>query len=233
MKGFFVTATDTGVGKTEVAACLARRFAKRGLKIGVMKPIATGVKKICVDACILKNASGSSDPMDHINPVSLKLPLAPLLASRIEKNKIDLEIVWDKFKRLSLQNDLMIVEGIGGAMVPICKKKRKTFYVYDLILKMKLPVIVVARPDLGTINHTLMTLDLLKTKKIKIAGVILNYTSRIKKDISINTNPAAIQELSGERVLGVMHYNRRRSQRRIRWLKGQQNCLLIDHYMPE
>jgi len=185
----------------------------------VMKPVATGVKKTCIDACILKNASGSKDSKDYINPVSLRLPLAPLVAGRIEKNKIDLGVIWKTFKRLSLQNDIMIVEGIGGAMVPICKKKRKTFYVYDLILKMKLPVIVIARPNLGTINHTLMTLDLLKTKKIKIAGVILNYNSRIKKDISINTNPATIQELSGERVLGVMHYNRRRSQRRIKWLR--------------
>jgi len=121
LKGFFVTATDTGVGKTEVAACLARRFIKKGLKVGVMKPVATAVKRTCIDACILKNASGAKDPKDYINPVSLNLPLAPLVASRIEKNKIDLGIIWKTFKRLSLQNDIMIVEGIGGAMVPICR----------------------------------------------------------------------------------------------------------------
>lgn len=219
MKGFFVTATDTGIGKTEVAACLARDFTKRGFKVGVMKPIATGVKKVCRDACILKKSAKSKDPIDYINPVSLRPPLAPLAASRMGNKKIDLEIIYDRFKRLSLQSDILIIEGIGGAMAPISRKKKKAFYVYDLILKMKLPAIVVARPGLGTINHTLMTVDLLKKRKIKIAGIILNYSSKTKWDPSARMNPSIIEELSGEKVLGIMYYKRHRGQRRIKWLR--------------
>lgn len=219
-KGFFITATDTGVGKTEVAACLAKDLSKKGFKVGVMKPVAAGVRGRCEDACILKRYSASNDALDCINPVSLKLPLAPLIAARMEKKRITLGRVYNIFKELALHNDIVIIEGIGGVMVPIDKKRKKVFYLYDLILKMKLPAIVIARPNLGTINHTLMTISILKSKKIKIAGIILNYASRTKRDLSSRTNPSAIEELSGEKVLGVMHYNRYRSQRRIKWSKG-------------
>ena len=218
MRGYFVTGTDTGVGKTEVASNLARIFSERGFRVGVMKPVATGVKKICEDAYILKRTFSSKDPMRYINPMSLKLPLAPLVASRLEKKKINMEVVWDRFKKLSSVNDLMIIEGIGGLMVPICKTRKKIFYVLDMILKMKLPVIIVARPNLGTINHTLMTIKMLKDKNIEIAGVIFNYTSRIKRDLSIKTNPSIIEELSGVKILGIMYYNKIRNKRRVRWL---------------
>lgn len=219
MKGFFVTGTDTGVGKTEVAAYLAKKLSENGSRVGVMKPIATGVKKICKDAEILRKRSFSKDPMHYINPVSMKLPLAPLIAGRIEKKKIDMKVIWDRFKKLSANSDVLIVEGIGGVMVPICKIGKKTFYVLDMILKMKLPVIIVARPHLGTINHTLMTIRVLQSRNIKIAGIIFNHTSRIKRDLSIKTNPAIIEKLSGVRVLGIMYYHRDRNKRRMRWLK--------------
>ena len=218
MRGFFVTGTDTGVGKTEVASYLAGMFSKKGLRVGVMKPVATGNKRLCKDAMILKRYSNSRDPVQYINPVSLKLPLAPIVAMRIEKKKIDMEILWDRFKRLARDNDVLIVEGIGGVMVPVSRMRKRIFYVIDMILKMKLPVIIVARPNLGTINHTLMTIGILRRKNIEIAGIIFNYTSRIKKDISIRTNPRIIERLSGVKVLGIMHYNKDRNKRRMRWL---------------
>ncbi|MFC1667556.1 dethiobiotin synthase [Candidatus Omnitrophota bacterium] len=219
VKGFFVTGTDTGVGKTEVASYLARRFLLKGFSVAVMKPVATGVKKFCEDARILKTYSCSKEPLGHINPISLKLPLAPLVASEIQKKKIDTNIIWKHFKRLKSDNDLVIVEGIGGIMVPISRKGKKTFYVLDLILKMALPVIVVARPNLGTINHTLMTVNLLKDKNIKVSGIIFNYTSPVKQDLSIKTNPAMIERLSGVKVLGIMYYSKNRNKRRMRWLR--------------
>ena len=164
MKGFFITGTDTGVGKTEVASYLAKMFSEKGFKVGVMKPVATGVRNFCRDALILKKASSSKEPMDCINPVSMKLPLAPLVASSIEKQNIDLKIIHRRFKKLSINNDIMIVEGIGGVMVPITRIGIKTFYVLDMILKMKLPVIIVSRPNLGTINHTLLTIGMLNKR---------------------------------------------------------------------
>jgi len=210
-KGFFVTGTDTGVGKTEVVAYLARFLSGKGFKVGVMKPVATGASR---DAEILKKASGSKDLIQNINPVSLKLPLAPLVAG-----SVNMKLVWKSFKKLSVANDLMIVEGIGGAMVPIRKKAKKTFYVLDMMSKMKLPAIIVARPNLGTINHTLMTVKLLQSKKIKIAGIVFNHTSRIKNDISIKTNPRVIEKLSRVKVFGVMPYTKNRNKRRIKWLR--------------
>jgi len=216
MKGFFITGTDTGVGKTEVAGYLAKIFLDKSFKVGVMKPIATGVDSgVSEDANILKRSASSKDPIDYINPITLKLPLAPLVASRLEKKNIDLNIVWDRFKILSEANDIMIVEGIGGVMVPICEKDKKTLYVADMMLKMDLPAIIVARPDLGTINHTIMTVEILKSKGVNVEGIIFNYTSPIKKDISIETNPDVIRELSGVGILGIMYYNKDRAKRKV------------------
>jgi len=224
LKGFFVTGTDTAVGKTEVAGYMARMFSEDGFRVGVMKPVATGVEGTCNDARILKESCTSEDPMDSINPVFLRMPLAPLVAAKKEHKKIDLGIIWDRFRELSSYNDLMIVEGIGGVMVPIAQKGKRTFYVLDMILRIKLPVIIVARPGLGTINHILMTIGAIRTRKAEIAGIVFNHTCRIKRDASIKTNPALIERLSGVKVLGIMEYNQERSKRRIRWLKG------IGHY---
>lgn len=231
MQGFFITGTDTGVGKTEVAATLARMFYRQGYKVGVMKPIATGVKKVSEDAEILRKFSHSKDPINYINPISFKLPLSPLAAGELEKKKINLNIIWDRFKKLKKSNDILIVEGIGGIMAPICvvrnsRRKPAPFYVLDMILKMRLPVIIVARPNLGTINHTLMTVEALKKKKIKIAGIIINYTSQIRNDISIKTNPEIIERLSGVKVLGIMPYNRNRHKRRVKWLRKIESLYL-------
>jgi len=219
MKGYFVTGTDTGVGKTEIAAYIARRLANKGLKVGVMKPIATGVGRSCKDVEILRKSVGSKDPEDCINPISLKLPFAPMVASRIEKAKIDMKRVWESFKKLKRENDVVIAEGVGGVMVPIYKRANRIYYVLDMIKEMKLPVIVVSRPNLGTINHTAMTIETLRRRKIKIKGIILNYASLIKKDLSVKTNPRVIEGLTGTRVLGIMHYNKNRNKRRIKWLR--------------
>ncbi len=217
MKGYFVTGTDTGVGKTEVAAYLAKRLSNRGLRVGVMKPIATGVGRSCKDARILRKSISLKCHETCINPISLRLPLAPMVASRIEKVKINMRRVWENFERLKRENDAIIVEGIGGVMVPIYKRANKIYYVLDMIQEMKLPAVVVSRPNLGTINHTVMTIETLRRRKIKVKGVILNYASPAKKDLSIRTNPRVIEELTGTRVLGIMHYNRNRNKRRIAW----------------
>ncbi len=201
MRGFFVTGTDTGVGKTEIAAYLAKSFTKKGFKVGTMKPIATGSSR---DARILK-----ADPV-----VSFRLPLSPLVAGKVNKRKI-----WQAFEKLKANNDIVIVEGIGGVMVPISGKGKKAFYVADMVSKMNLPVIIVARPNLGTINHTLMTIEALRRRRIRIYGVIFNHSCRVKNDISIKTNPGMIEDLSGVKTLGVMYYNKNRSKRRIKWSK--------------
>jgi len=166
-----------------------------------MKPIATGDSS---DAKVLR-----AEPV-----VSFKLPLAPLVAGKVDKRKI-----WEALEKLKAENDIVIIEGIGGVMVPISGKGRKVFYVLDMMSKMKLPAIIVARPDLGTINHTLMTVKLLQSKKVNIAGIIFNHTSCIKNDISVKTNPKVIERLSGVKVFGIMPYTKNRNKRRIKWLR--------------
>ncbi len=219
MRGYFITATDTGIGKTEVSAALAVELNDKGYKVSVMKPVASGVKKVCRDAVILKKSSHCGFPIEDINPVAFKLPLAPMVAARLENKKFRLDRVRCSFKKLKSNGDFIIVEGVGGIMVPLHKKRVGAFYVTDLIKEMKLAVIVVARPDLGTINHTLMTLDILKRNKIKIAGIIINHSSKTGKDISVVTNPDIIEELSGVKVLGIMPFKGNRKKRRIKWLK--------------
>lgn len=199
-RGIFITGTDTGVGKTVVAAEIAAGLRAKGIDVGVMKPVATGDTDISQDALLLKEASASVDPLELINPFCLKEPLAPMVAARLEKRKIDIEKIKTAYRRLSERHDFLIVEGVGGALVPIAKD----YFVTDLISDLALPVIVVARAGLGTINHTLLTVNSLKDKGIEIIGMIFNDIADGKiKDKSIETNPGVCSKISGLPVLGV------------------------------
>jgi dethiobiotin synthetase len=120
-----------------------------------------------------------------------------MVAARLAGKEIDLERIWENYRYLHKKYEFTIIEGVGGLMVPI----KKNYSVVQLIKKLKLPVLIVARPYLGTINHTLLTVDKLRQQKIEIAGVILSccqYTSMAEK-----TNPEVIRELTGLPVLEV------------------------------
>ena len=168
MKGIFVTATGTGVGKTIVASGIARFLKEEGTDVGVMKPIASGGQE---DAEFLMHAAGVSDTTKEVNPIYLEHPLAPYSSARLEKRKINLRKLASVFLRLSRRHSVMIVEGVGGVRVPLTKAKDVT----DLIKMLKLPALVVASAKLGTINHTLLTLEALKREKIRTIGIILNF----------------------------------------------------------
>lgn len=168
MKGVFITATGTGIGKTLVAGGMARFLKDKGVNVGVMKPIASGGQE---DAEYLMGASQVTDGMEEVNPVYLANPLAPYEAARIEKKKIDLGGIAKAFQGLSRRHSAMIVEGVGGVRVPLTKNQDVT----HLIRMLKLPALVVASSRLGTINHTILTLDALKKEKIILLGVVLNF----------------------------------------------------------
>lgn len=199
MVSFFVTGTDTGVGKTVVAAGLAAAFRRRGIDVGVMKPVATGgVRRggtlISEDAEILIQAAGTRDSLDLVNPVCLEPPAAPLLAG-----KVDLERVQRAYRILSKRHETMIVEGIGGLMVPI----RARFFVTDLIRRMALPVVVVTRSTLGTINHTLLTIDAARRRRIRILGIVVNHPDRSAASIGSRR----LASLAGVPLLGeIPHF---------------------------
>lgn len=213
--GYFITGTDTGVGKTIVSAAILRGFIKKGIRVGAMKPIETGCLNkdgilLPSDGMFLRDMAEMNDPLDLVTPIKFENPLSPLAASRLEDIYIDLDRIFRVFETLKKKYEYIIVEGIGGLMVPIIeeqKKKTKSFYfVRDLIKDMGLDVIVVSRPTLGTINHTLLTVEALKNKKIPIKGFIINYSNVIKDDISEKTNPHILTEILNIPLLGIIPY---------------------------
>jgi dethiobiotin synthetase len=213
--GYFITGTDTGVGKTIVSAAILRTFIKKGLKVGAMKPIETGCLNkdgvlLPSDGMFLRDMAEMNDSLDIVTPVKFETPVSPLVASRLEDMEIDLERVFKAFENLKKKYDYLIVEGVGGLMVPILKEQKKkaekVYLVRDLIKNMELEVIIVTRPTLGTINHTLLTVEALKSKKIPIKGFIINYSTKVKNDISEKTNPDILNELLDINFLGILPY---------------------------
>ena len=207
-KGIFITGTDTGVGKTFVACGLIKAMKEKGLNVCPMKPVESGCRAsrgrlVPADTNKLIKASGVNEPIDLINPYRLKHPLAPSVAADIEGVKIERRKILSAHSRLSKKYDITIVEGAGGIMAPIYKK----YLFLDLAKDLGLPVVIVSRPGLGTINHTLLTIEALKNKGLDISGVIINYSEISRKGLSEKTNPEVIEKLGGMTVLGSVPYS--------------------------
>jgi len=202
--GFFVTGTDTGVGKTAVTGGLAFGLRRRGLDPGIMKPVASGATPegkdlVAADAVFLAQMAGVSDPPGLICPVCLELPLAPAVAAELAGMPVDPARVEDAFRVLQARHRVMLVEGVGGLMVPLTRD----FLVEDLAGRLGLPLLVVARSGLGTINHTLLTLGRARQKGLRVAGVIINGMSP-EPDLAESTNARIIESLGGVKILGVI-----------------------------
>lgn len=203
MRNIFVTGTDTGVGKTVIAASLAAYLSvNRGLDVGVMKPFESGIdaagERHAGDAWMLKEASGSPDEMGEINPYVFKAPLAPEAAARLEKRTVDMKFVTALYRRLEDRHDVVVVEGAGGLLVPIAAG----YFYADLIRAWKAPVVIVSRLTLGTINHTLLTNRYLGSIGVKVVGVVLNDTLG-ERDDAAETNPAMLEKYLDVPLLGV------------------------------
>jgi dethiobiotin synthetase len=199
-RGIFVTGTDTEVGKTVVACGIARFLRMREIKVGVMKPVASGTRD---DAKLLIRAAEVSDDLSLVNPLFFKAPLAPTVAAAMERRELHLENVYSAFWTLSKKYDVMIVEGIGGVKVPL----GESTYVADMIEALRLPALVVSRAGLGTLNHTLLTLEALEKEKIQTLGVLFNGgkgSTFVEK-----TNPEALQEHTTVQVMGHLKWNPR------------------------
>ena len=174
-KGVFVTGSDTGVGKTVIAGAIAAAIKAHGMDVGVMKPVASGAKEIdgslvSEDVVFLKKIIDSTNDDDLVNPVRLKPPIAPTIAAVKSGVPIDIDKVWKAYEVLSDRHDFVVVEGIGGLMVPV----DDTLFVADLVRKMDLPLVIVGSDYLGTINHTLLTVEYAKSRNIRIKGIIIN-----------------------------------------------------------
>jgi dethiobiotin synthetase len=206
-KGIFITGTDTGVGKTFVALGLIEAMKKKGLNVCPMKPVESGcrIRKgrlIPDDSIKLLKASGVGESIDLINPYRLKHPLAPSVASGLEGIRINKRKVLTAYNRLSRKYDIVIAEGAGGIMVPVYKK----YLFLDLIKELDLPIIIVARPGLGTINHTLLTIEAARKNNITILGTVMNYSENFKKGLSEKTNPDVIEEVGRVPILASIPF---------------------------
>ena len=199
LKSIFITGTDTGVGKTSIAAALAAVLKKKGTDVGVMKPVATGGWD---DALFLMRMAGVKDNLFLVNPYCLGTPVVPAVAAEIEGIKIDIRRIKNAYDELSKRHDMLIVEGVGGLVVPIYNK----YLVTDLINDLKLPVIIVAKPGLGTINHTLLTIRQAKVSRIKVLGVIINNYDEANAGIAEKTAPAVIERIGKVPVLGIVRH---------------------------
>ena len=177
---FFITGTDTGVGKTHTAVQLLRRLRANGRSCAGFKPICCGDRR---DAELLLSAGANGLTIDEINPLWLQTPAAPLTAAQIEAVNINIERLLDAFRKLAAQVDNVFVEGVGGWMVPV----RSDYFVKDLAVEIGLPVLVVAQNRLGCLNHTLLTLRSVQAAGLRCAGVVLNSPSR-DPDIAQTTN---------------------------------------------
>lgn len=199
MRSIFIAGTDTGVGKTTIAGALASALMLKGYRVGVMKPISCGGRE---DAEFLMRCAGVKERMDLINPVYLKHPLSPNVAASIEKKKIDLKKIMRVLDIFKKKYDTLVIEGCGGLLVPVTEK----FFVIDLIPLMKAETILVSRAGLGAINHSLLSLEALRVRKIKPLGIIFNRLTGGPLSIPEQTNPMVVSRIGKVPSLGVFPY---------------------------
>ena len=209
MSGIFITGTDTGVGKTIVTGLLAKFLVDQGYKVITQKWVETGSLGFSKDVSfhlklIGKKRKELKNHLANISPYTFKFPSSPHLASSLAKRKISIERIKISFKSLEKNFDFVIVEGIGGALVPLTKRK----LVIDVAGELNLPVLVVVGNKLGAINHTLLTIEALKARKIKIAGVIFNNLGNKGSSIILKDNPKIIEEISGVKSLGSLPWTK-------------------------
>ena len=189
-----VTGTDTGVGKTVVAGAIANWFHRNGHRVGVLKPAATGCVRrreglVSEDAEFLAHCADTRFPLDVVCPQRFVEPLAPAVAAERAGAALEWDAIQRSIDAMSRECDVLIVEGVGGVMVPMDAKH--TFL--DVARWLGSPAVVVARAALGTINHSLLTVNALRQAEVGVAGVVINRYPAETPPTAEETNPRAIQ----------------------------------------
>ena len=189
----FLTGTDTDVGKTYVASLLVRALRRAGMDTAPMKPICCGDR---ADAEMLHEACEREVPLNTINPVWYRTPAAPYTAAVIENRPADLALIRATFEKLRARHRSLIIEGVGGWLVPIARE----YFVADLAAEFGLPVAVVVRNRLGAINHALLTVREIERRGMPFAGIILNNMEPAE-EIGGTTNRSILEELLERPIL--------------------------------
>lgn len=187
MSGVFIAGTDTGVGKTRVAQALIQRGVAAGKRVAAMKPVSAG----CVwteegwlndDVALLRAASNVALPLALLNPYAFEPPIAPHLAAQKAGVEIDLARIESAYHEITAQSDEVIVEGVGGLLVPLNAKHSAA----DIILRLDLPVILVVGMRLGCLNHALLTVEAMAQHGIKLQAWVANQIDPNMREFDLN-----------------------------------------------
>jgi dethiobiotin synthetase len=204
--GIFVTGTDTGVGKTVVAVGIAVALREKGFDVGVMKPVESGCVRengrlIPEDAVLLRDTAGCNDELEMINPYALEHPLAPAIAAELEGVEISLSTIKQAYETLASRHQLIIVEGAGGALVPLTGEHSMA----DMAKELGVPMLIVCGANLGVINQTLLTEYYAEHEGISVVGVIMKNVSETS-GLAEMTNPDAVKRRLRVPFLGTIPY---------------------------
>lgn len=210
MSGLFITATDTDVGKTVITGVIAAALKARGESVGVMKPVASGGvinkagKLVAEDATFLMQAAGiEEEKRDLVNPLCLEPALTPAVAGEISNIKVDIPVILETYHKLTAAYEPVLVEGVGGIVAPLWED----YLVVDFMKELALPAIVVTRPNLGTINHTVLTIEYARSRGIEVKGIIINNWDEDKAGILEFFNAEYMVRLTGVPILGKLPYS--------------------------
>lgn len=207
--GLFVTATDTGVGKTVITCAIAWALRQQGHRVGVCKPMASGCRQereglVSDDVLALAHFADCRLPLGVICPICFAAPLAPAVAAQETDRPPDYGLLARSLERLDTDHDVLLIEGIGGLLVPLDEKHT----VLDLIKVLGYPVVVVARAGLGTLSHTAMTVTLLRQAGCEVAGLVVNGyepdAAHHHEDPSIATNRQWLAKMNHTAVLATV-----------------------------
>jgi dethiobiotin synthetase len=207
MRGLFITGTDTGVGKTYVACLIIRALRARGREVRACKPVATGAERfgsqwLSDDALRLGEAT-SSENYRSITPWVFPEPLAPSVAARLHGVSLSVERIAAAIHEQAVPSTDLIVEGIGGLLCPLNESET----VADLIAALGLPALVVTRNALGTLNHTLLTLEVASSRRLPIVGAIVNETAP-SDGLAEQTNAEELRRLLRVPILAELRFGR-------------------------
>jgi len=206
--GLFITGTDTGVGKTLIAGAIAKILADEGRKVGVFKPVATGCIShweglVSRDSEFLACCANSDLKLTAINPVAYVTAAAPIVSATEERKPIDFKKIASTYNEICQNCDIVIIEGIGGIRVPLTDQ----FDLRDLAVEFALPVVIVSKPHLGTINHTLLTIDSVRAANLKIAGVVINGYNSLQATIAEETAGQVISQCGNVAILADVPFD--------------------------
>lgn len=206
MNSFFVTGTDTDVGKTCVSSAIAKHLRDIDVDVGVMKPFASGYKassnSVSEDVEILMKYSEVTDPIDLVNPYYFEIPTSPYDACKQLNLEIDISKVIESYKQLTSIHDVVIVEGIGGIMTPISKN----YFVSDLISDLQLESIIVTGSKIGTVNHLMLTYEHARQKNLKLKGFLVNQN--VSDGYELSNLKHQIFGLTGNKVFGAIPFQK-------------------------